>query len=70
MVSNQNTQQKHAAAVAAILFALKADDGLEFVHAWNYGQFDKIRNDWPEAPEYVYIGADPKHPETIGYERK
>lgn len=47
------------AAVAAIQFALKTDEGLEFLRYWNYGEFDVIRREWPDAPEEVYIGADP-----------
>ena len=56
--NNQN------AAVAAIQFALETDMGLTFLRLWNQGDFDKTRREWPEAPEAVYIGADPLHPET------
>jgi hypothetical protein len=52
------------AAVEAIKFALEADDGLTFLRLWNQGDFDKTRREWPEAPEAVYIGADPLHPDT------
>lgn len=52
------------AAVAAIQFALETDDGLTFLRLWNQGDFDKTRREWPEAPEAVYIGADPLHQET------
>ena len=52
------------AAVAAIQFALETDDGLTFLRLWNHGEFDKTRREWPEAPEAVYVGADPLHPET------
>lgn len=53
------------AAVAAIQFALETDQGLEFLRLWNEGEFDAIREDWPEAPESVFIGADPLHPQTV-----
>lgn len=46
-------------AVAAIQFALEDDDGIEFLRCWNEGDFDSIRDQWPEAPEEVFIGADP-----------
>lgn len=59
MLSNQN------AAVAAIQFALKTGDGLEFLRCWNEGNFDAIRREWSDAPEAVFIGADPFHPETV-----
>lgn len=47
------------AAVAAIQFALETDDGLNFLRLWNEGDFDSLREEWPEAPEEIYIGADP-----------
>lgn len=47
------------AAVAAILFALEDDEGMAFLRYWNEGEFDRCRSGWPEAPEEVYIGADP-----------
>lgn len=59
MSSNQD------AAVAAIQFALETDEGLEFLRCWNHGDFDVIRREWPDAPESVFIGADPLHPATI-----
>ncbi|MYM37236.1 hypothetical protein GTP38_23190 [Duganella sp. FT94W] len=54
------------AAVAAIHFALELTDGTEidFLRVWNEGNFDALRKEWPEAPEAIYIGADPSHPET------
>lgn len=47
------------AAVAAIQFTLKDEDGLQFLRLWNEADFDAIRREWPEAPEDVFIGADP-----------
>lgn len=49
------------AAVSAIQFALNDDDGMQFLRLWNEGDFDVIRREWPEAPEDVFIGADPLH---------
>jgi hypothetical protein len=49
------------AAVAAIQFALDDDDGMQFLRLWNGGDFDDIRREWPEAPEEVFMGADPLH---------
>jgi hypothetical protein len=51
-------------AVAAIQFALEDEDGLEFLRFWHQGDFDVLRQSWPNAPEAVYIGADPEHPMT------
>lgn len=55
------------AAVAAIKFALELDswDGRDFLEMWNEGSFSEIRETWPHAPEYIYIGADPLHPKTV-----
>lgn len=59
--------QSQDAATAAIKFVMdELDDGteLDFLRAWNEGEFDVIRKEWPEAPEAVFIGADPLHPKT------
>ncbi len=52
-------------STAAIAFALENatsdHDGMEFLRCWNEGAFDTIRDQWPEAPEEVFIGADPLH---------
>lgn len=47
------------AAVAAIQFALDDEQGMLFLRYWNQGDFDVIRREWPDAPEEVFIGADP-----------
>lgn len=47
------------AAVEAIEFALESDDGDGFLRNWFNGEFDVCRREWPEAPDAVYIGADP-----------
>lgn len=49
------------AAVAAIQFALETDEGLAFLRCWNEGDFSSIREEWPEAPEDIFIGVDPLH---------
>lgn len=53
-------------AIAAIEFALTLDgwEAKDFLNAWMHGDFPEIRRDWPKAPEAIYIGADPLHPET------
>lgn len=55
-------------ASAAIAFALDLTDPLDtydFLDLWNTGDFPEIRDRWPEAPEEIYIGADPLHPQTV-----
>lgn len=49
-------------ALAAMEFALKTDEGLEFLRCWMHGDFAVIRREWPEAPSSVFEGADP----TVG----
>lgn len=60
----ESTVRENAAA-AAIQFALETDDGLDFLRLWNQGDFDAIRKEWSDAPESVFIGADPLHPATV-----
>lgn len=38
---------------------------LVLLHYWNQGDFDSCREGWPDAPEEIYIGSDPLHPETL-----
>ncbi|MFI8556393.1 hypothetical protein [Pseudomonas putida] len=49
------------AAVAAIAYALnsRTEDPLQFLQLWNEGEFDVLRREWPDAPDEIYIGADP-----------
>lgn len=55
------------AAVAAIQYALAptTDEGMAFLEAWNQGDFDVCRREWPDAPQACFIGADPLLPETM-----
>lgn len=49
------------AAVEAIKFSLQTDDGDAFLRCWLHGEFDTIRQEWPDAPELVFVDADPLH---------
>lgn len=51
--------QSGDAAIEAMKFALKADEGMEFLRCWMHGEFDSIRKEWPDTPAAVFIGADP-----------
>ena len=53
--------ERQDAAVAAIAFSLKTDEGTEFLRCWFHGNFEAIRREWPDAPEAVLVGADPLH---------
>lgn len=48
-------------ASAAIQFALTTEEPMSFLRCWNEGNFAAIRDEWPEAPEAVFAGADPLH---------
>ncbi|MEZ2310811.1 hypothetical protein AB6809_29625 [Paraburkholderia sp. RCC_158] len=48
----------NSASVAAIQFALDADEGMTWLRLWNQGEFESCRREWPEAPDECYIGAD------------
>lgn len=60
---NQNAQTSTDASIAAIQFALQDEDGLTFLREWNEGEFDSIRENWPDAPKEVFMGADPLYKE-------
>lgn len=47
-------------AVAAIQYVLDhpTEEPLEFLRAWMYGDFDALRDEWPNVPNSVFIGAD------------
>lgn len=57
--ARNNWAQKADSAVAAIQFSLSDSEGHVFLNLWNEGDFDSIREEWPEVPEAVFIGADP-----------
>ena len=50
----ERTQRSFCAAVE---FACEDIDGygLAFLKRWNEGDFDAIREEWPEAPEDVFL---------------
>lgn len=50
---------RNNASAEAIKYALEAEDGFQWLIYWNEGEFDICRNQWPDAPEECYIGADP-----------
>jgi len=49
-----------ASCVAAIQFAIENefDEGMQFLRCWNEANFEACREEWPEAPDECYIGAD------------
>ncbi len=55
------TERRNDAAIEAMKYALKADEGMSFLQCWIEGDFAAIRKEWPDAPEAVFVGADPTH---------
>lgn len=53
-------------ALAAIQYALDNpnEDPMLFLHYWMYGNFDILRNEWPNVPDSVFIGADSTFEQT------
>ena len=49
------------AALEAMKYALNAEEGMAFLQCWLHGNFSAIRKEWPDAPEAVFVGADPMH---------
>ena len=59
---DQAVEEGNSAFNAVIQFILgpgRIEEPLEFLRCWNEGDFESCRNEWPEAPEECYIGADP-----------
>lgn len=42
---------------ALCAFLLTADEPMSFLRAWNEGDFEACRREWPEAPPEVYPGG-------------
>lgn len=53
----KEAQQAQEKLVAAIIFALEADEGLEWLRYWNEGSFEVCKRNWPEASEELYKGC-------------
>jgi|GEM_PF-3172639 len=43
---------------ALVSFLLHADEPMSFLRAWNEGNFDACRREWPEAPESLYPAGE------------
>ena len=54
-------------AVISYMLANPCESPMEFLRCWNEGNFDSLRNEWPDAPEEIYL-ADSQHPDFKGLE--
>lgn len=52
----ENEQLKESIEIfrAAIDFAINTDEPEKFLRRWQHGDFDVLREHWPEAPEGIY----------------
>lgn len=50
------------AVISYILGKGYMESPLEFLRCWNEGNFDALREEWPDAPEEIYL-ADPLYKE-------
>jgi hypothetical protein len=55
-------------ALITYILENQCESPFEFLRCWNDADFDSLRNEWPDAPEEIYFGADAQHPKHIGYE--
>ncbi|MFL1449213.1 hypothetical protein ACI77O_12530 [Pseudomonas tritici] len=55
-------------AVITYVLANPCESPMEFLRAWNSGEYESLRKEWPDAPDEIYIGADTLHPNTVGYD--
>lgn len=52
------TQNTYNAVISYMLGKGYMEEPLEFLRCWNEGDFEALREYWPDAPEEVYF-ADP-----------
>ena len=52
------TEATYNAVIDYILGKGYMESPLEFLRCWNEGNFDALREEWPDAPEEIYF-ADP-----------
>lgn len=43
----------------AVMYALVADEGLEFLRLWLEGAYDEIRDYWPDCPAEIFSDSEP-----------
>lgn len=49
---------RNARTVAAIEFALKTTEGLEFLRCWMHGDFEIIRKEWADCPAICLLDTE------------
>lgn len=54
----QNSQASYNAVIDYMLGKGYMESPMDFLRCWNEGNFDTLREEWPDAPEEIYL-ADP-----------
>lgn len=67
-IKQQEQSESSFNSVIQFILANPCESPLEFLRCWNEGDFESLRQEWPEAPDEIYIGPDQFHPKTIGYD--
>lgn len=52
------TEAAYNAVIGYMLGKGYMESPMEFLRCWNEGNFDALREEWPDAPEEIYL-ADP-----------
>ena len=52
------TEAAYNAVISYMLGKGYTEEPLEFLRCWNEGDFDALREEWPDAPKEIYY-ADP-----------
>ena len=52
------TKATYNAVITYMLGKGYCEEPLEFLRCWNQARFDVLREEWPDAPEEIYL-ADP-----------
>ncbi|MNY60948.1 hypothetical protein D3C86_1975680 [compost metagenome] len=55
---SRNSDECFNAVISYMLGKGYCEEPLEFLRCWNEGDFEALREEWPDAPEEIYL-ADP-----------
>jgi hypothetical protein len=65
VIISQNQAQETYNALISFVLSSQTECAIEFLRCWNEGDFESCRQEWPEAPDAVYVGADSLHSTTV-----
>lgn len=64
IISQRQAEEAYNALITFVLSS-QTECAIEFLRCWNEGDFESCRQEWPEAPDAVYVGADSLHSKTM-----